>query len=83
MVPVPPVSSGSVCAEATPDRADAIATAKDKMRMGMPAGATGPNRYGKIRSILRQSFCAAAHVLVQSGAWLSWSGTCAGQKHPR
>ena len=35
--------------------------------------------YGKIRSILRQSFCAAAHLPVQSGAWLSWSGTCAGQ----
>ena len=34
-------------------------------------------------SIFRQSFCAAAHFLVQSGAWFSWSGTCAGQKQPR
>ena len=28
----------------------------------------GDSRYGKMRSILRQSFCAAAHLLVQSGA---------------
>ena len=26
---------------------------------------------GKIKSILRQSFCAAAHLAVQSGAWFS------------
>jgi len=27
--------------------------------------------HGKIKSILRQSFWAAAHVFVQSGAWFN------------
>lgn len=36
--------------------------------------------HGKIRSILRQSCCAAAHLAVQSGAWLYKSGTWIGQK---
>ena len=27
-----------------------------------------------MRSIFRQSFCAAAHLFVQSGAWFIWSG---------
>src|SRR5206468_9973176 len=39
--------------------------------------------YGKTISILRQSFAADAHLSVQSGALFKWSGTCAGQPHPR
>ena len=36
--------------------------------------------YGKTMSTLRQSLVAEAHLLVQSGELLRWSGTWAGQK---
>src|SRR5439155_19834950 len=38
--------------------------------------------YGKIRSILRQSFCAPPHFPSQRGAGLTGSGTAAGRRHP-
>ena len=38
-----------------------------------------PPAHGKITSILRQSFWAAAHFFVQSGAWFSYGGECIGQ----
>ena len=67
MVPLPALTGGRGAQERE---------AGDQQRRGGRRDSDGGARgrgdpHGKIRSIFRQSFWAAAHLDVQSGAWLS------------